>query len=341
MNAGSRRRRFAGLSLVAVVVSLAAACAPVPNPAPSPGPERPTDLRPFSSSAWLYQQVRNPVSGMGDFTYGTEIAAEVVKYYGHVSVNTYQFAPTVYRVGAAQPTMTVTPYDCQGRGTIDPGFAEPMQSVPIPTDAVIPADADASVTVWQASTDTIWELWRARIVDSAWQACWGGRLDHASSNLGTFAAPYGATASGIPLLAGLVTPADLASGHIDHAIAIGVVKTRRGVISWPATRTDGTTSGATAIPEWQRLRLDPSIDLSKLDLSPLARMVAEAMQTYGVIVRDTSGSVSVYFESATPYRAAGLADPYVPYYGGKPKYAQFDGVPWGRLQALPLSYGMP
>jgi hypothetical protein len=70
-------------------------------------------------------------------------------------------------------------------------------------------------------------------------------------------------------------------------------------------------------------------------------MVARALQEYGAIVRDTSGSVSVYAQNTNTFTAQGLGDPYAVYYGGKPKWAQLDGIPWAKVQTLPLDYGRP
>jgi hypothetical protein len=180
-------------------------------------------------------------------------------------------------------------------------------------------------------------MWKTRRVDGQWQACWGGRIEHASVGNGTFAFPYGATGSGISLLAGLLTVDDLRRGRVDHALAIGVGSTLAGRFSWPANRTDGRSRGADAIPVGQRLRLDPSIDVGRLGLSPLGRMVALALQRYGAIVRDTTiGAVVVYAQYPT---GADTAASYEAFYGGTPHWAQFDKIPWDRLQAMPDNYG--
>jgi hypothetical protein len=213
--------------------------------------------------------------------------------------------------------------------------------VPLPATTPLPTDSDAHVSVWQPSTDTVWELWKTRRVGTDLQACWGGRIDHASTSIGTFTFPYGGTATGISTIAGLITPGDLASGHIDHAISMGVVRTLAKTFSWPANRTDGRSTTVDSIPEGQRLRLDPTIDLSTLPLTPFGRMIAQALQTYGAIVRDTSGAVTVYAQNRSTFMADGSPDPYTPYYGGKAKANQLDAIPWDRLQTLPLDYGRP
>jgi len=300
----------------------------------------PPIARPFAPTSPWYTPVPvdAPVVADGN-RYGGEIASEVLEFYGHASLNTNKYAPTVIQVEADHPTVAVAYWNCQNKAKVPTGFVTQMDAVPLPPATPVPTDSDAHVVVWQPATDTVWELWKTRRVGEEWQACYGGRLDDASQSTGTFPFPWGGTASGISTLAGLVTPDDLARGRIDHAISIGVVRTAPGIVSWPANRTDGKTDAPSAIPEGQRLRLDPAVDVASLRLTPLGRMVARALQRYGAIVRDTSGAVSVYAQHTNTALALGLPDPYVAYYGGKPKYAQLDGIPWDRLQTLPLGYG--
>jgi hypothetical protein len=297
--------------------------------------------RVFAASSPWYQAVpRQQPVGVDAFAFGQEIAAEISGGYGHASFNTYKYAPVVYTVAANAPTVAVGMWNCQDKAQLDDGLVEQLSAVPIPADAIIPPDSDAHVAVWQPATDTVWEMWRARRVGEGWEACWGGRLDHASTSIGTFAFPYGATASGWSLLAGLVTPDDLRSGTIDHALAISVGSVRAETVSWPANRTDGKSDAPNSIPAGQRLRLDPSVDVASLAVTPLGRMVATALQRYGAIVRDSSpGSVSVYAQYPDPTLKAAGVDPYLAFYGGRPKYEQLDGIPWDRLVVLPVGYG--
>jgi hypothetical protein len=344
----SERRVVRGIAVAVVVASLAAV---VGSSAAGAGTRlrrhrsattaaAPPVAQPFSPTSPWYTVVPDdaPVVDDGD-RYGHEIASEIAEFYGHASLNTSKYAPTVVKVGADQPTVTVQYWNCQNKTTPQDAFAAQVAAVPLPDDTPVPTDSDAHVAVWQPATDTVWELWKTRHLDGQWQACWGGRLDSASTSNGTFPFPYGGTATGISTLAGLVTPEELARGEIDHALAIGVVRTALGTFVSPANRTDGKTDDPAAIPEGQRLRLDPGVDVSKLPLTPLGRMVALALQRYGAIVRDTSGSVSVYAQNTNTWLATGAPDPYVAYYGGKPKWAQLDGIPWARLQTLPPGSG--
>jgi hypothetical protein len=295
-----------------------------------------------AGSPWYRRVPTDAPSDPGGFAYGQALATTITTGYRHAALNTTKYSPAVYTVPAGQPARAVAMWNCQNKPKLDDGLIAQLAAVPIPDTAVVPPDSDAHVVVWQPSADTLWEMWKTRLVDGQWQACWGGKLDHASQSDGTFAFPYGATATGISLVAGLVTLDDLRSGRIDHAIALGVDGTRKGVVSWPANRTDGRSVAADSVVEGQRLRLDPTVDVASLPLTPLGRMLATALQQYGAIVRDTTlGSVTVYAENSLPVTPPGSPDPYGAFYGGKPKYAQLDGIPWDRLVALPVDYGEP
>jgi hypothetical protein len=63
----------------------------------------------------------------------------------------------------------------------------------------------------------------------------------------------------------------------------------------PATWSDGSTAGG--IPEGALIRLDPTLDLSTLNLTRFQLMFAKALQTYGAYNDDNAGSLTVYAES--------------------------------------------
>jgi hypothetical protein len=292
-------------------------------------PAQATSGRPFSPSSFWYAPLANapqPATGA--------IASQVRRYYGTVAVNTVRYSPTVYTVGASQVAAPVTQWDCQHKGWLDRSLALQWAAVPIPPDAVVGNDNDAHLVVWQPSTDTVWEFWKARKVNGLWQACWGGRLSSASTSAGVFRAPYGATATGLSLLGGLITLDDLRSGTIDHAIAMSLPLTRRGVIVPPANRSDGWSYDPDAVAEGTRLRLDPTLDLSTLRLTPVGQMIATAIQKYGVVIRDTSGGVTVYAENPLPMMTNGQPNPYAEFFKGVPTYALLKGVPWDRMQVV-------
>jgi hypothetical protein len=202
--------------------------------------------------------------------------------------------------------------------------------VPIPPDAREAAGNDRHLTVYQPSTDTLWEFWLARREADGWHARWGGKMTGVSRNPGYFPNPLGATATSLPLLGGLMTIKELQAGRVDHALALGIPNTAAGEVRWPAQRGDGRTSGPGAIPQGTHFRIDPNLDLSRLNLSPLGLTVARAAQRYGIVVRDTAGCVVFYAEDpiATPGR------PYDAIFRGQYPHQALGGFPWEHLQVV-------
>ena len=212
-------------------------------------------------------------------------------------MDTYQYSVPVYVVGPNQATQHVT------LDVYAPDLQAEFDSVPIPSTAQAAAGTDEHMTVWQPSTDKLWEFWHMQQESDGWHARWGGEMDNVSTSPGYFTHSgitndWGATATGLPLLGGLVTEADLQRGYINHALAISIVETEPNCWSWPAQRTDGayTTAGITPIPEGARFRLNPTINVASLNLPPLDAMLAQAAQTYGIVIRDKGGAVSFYGE---------------------------------------------
>ena len=146
---------------------------------------------------------------------------------------------------------------------------------------------------------------------------------------------WGATASSLPIEAGLITLADLASGQINHAIAIEIPAAEAPVHYCPAQRTDGNDTSPGAIPEGAHFRLDPALDLSTISMPPITRMIATAAQRYGLIVNDqTAWNVSFRAEDPTPLIQAGQPNPYTTYFGGQSPTQFLSYFPWSRLQLL-------
>lgn len=216
-------------------------------------------------------------------------------------INTYAYSTPVYTVRASQARVPVT-LDVAPTNASAAQLARTFRAgIPIPADARPAPGTDADLVVWQPATDTMWEMWIARRVGDAWHARWGGRLDDVSKNPGYFTDPsdWGTAATSLALVGGIIRISDLHAGRIDHALGISIPQARSGVVAWPAQRTDGSLSNADAIPEGTRFRLDPRLNLNKLNLPPLTRMIAQAAQRYGIFVRDQSGVVAFYGEQNT------------------------------------------
>jgi hypothetical protein len=192
-----------------------------------------------------------------------------------------------------------------------------------------------TMVVWQPATDTLWEFWQMRRTADGWHAVWGGRMSHVSSSPGYYRDNPGwsAGATGLSWLGGLIRISELRAGHIDHALAIAIPRTRASWYAWPAMSTDGNVDDPNAIPEGTHFRLDPNLDIDALRLPPVTRMIAKAAQRYGMVVRDRGGAIAFYGEDPTPTGT----DPYEGsggFYGGMWPDRLLADFPWSRLQVL-------
>ncbi len=271
-------------------------------------------------------------------------AAAVRNVFPAVAAGTY--STPVYVVGAKQRRVPVTLDTGSWGASLQAVLA---QGVPIPPRARPAAGTDGHLTVYQPAKDSLWEFWRAVRRADGWHASWGGAMQDVSTNAGFYSSSswrglrasegwnWGATASSLPVAAGLVTAKELRIGRIEHALAASTPDACAGIFAWPAQRTDGGRQGADCIPEGALLRLDPTVDVDALRLPRVARMLAHAAQTYGIIVRDTtSGSFSFYAEDIATAGAAAYVGKHN-IWGGVPAWKALDGFPWRRLQVLAMT----
>jgi hypothetical protein len=234
--------------------------------------------------------------------------------------NLVSYAVPIYYADPSTPRHSVSCTADWGRCPFD-GY-----EVPIPDGAEPSPGTDAAMIVVDESTRQIFELWQVRRGGGQRTASWGG-----VSNLDGSGWGGGATGSGASRLGGIIQVEEIQQGYIPHALAVATDTVCANTFRPPATKTDGRSSRSDCIPEGARLRLDPSVDVDGLAVSPAARMVARAMQVYGAYVVDATHAVfNVTFEMANTdgigdvYRQAGLTGDYDPLHG----------VPWDRLQVI-------
>ena len=96
-----------------------------------------------------------------------------------------------------------------------------------------------------------------------------------------------ADAAGLPILAGLVRYDEVAAGQIRHAIRITFSRTQAGYIL-PATHFASSRTDPDLPAMGLRLRLKAGYDVAQL--TGQARVIAVAMQRYGVIVADNGSN---------------------------------------------------
>lgn len=238
-------------------------------------------------------------------------------------INTHEYSVPVVRVSR---TVRTVPVRVGWRG----GTTRTVRA-PIPPGLRPAAGTDRHAVVYQPSTDRMWEFWLLERDGTRWRAGAAGYFPRASRSRGVIAAPNGATASGLALAGGLIRPAELRRGRIAHALALGIPEPRRAEMAAPATRTDGNTARTTAIPLGARLRIDPSVNLAALNLPEPTLTLARAAQEYGIVVRDTSGSVSFYAQDVRG------SSPYGALFRGRSPAQVLARFPWQHLQVLRMS----
>lgn len=286
----------------------------------------------------------DPTSAVRIAAFVAEVRSEVVHGSGPWISETSYSTP-FYSVGASQARVRVH---------LDAGsWAASLQQVfnsgvPIPAGAKPAAGTDRHMTIYQPSSDTLWEFWGARLAEDGWHAKWGGAMQHVSSNAGYYTSSawpglkspagynWGSTATSLPVIGGTIRIDDLRHGVINHALALDIPRPCARVFTWPAQRTDGLSNAPDCIPEGARLRLDPTFDVEAAQMPPITRILARAAQRYGIIVRDqTTRDVGFYAEDPTPTGS----DPYhgsSGFYGGLSPWRFLPEFPWEHLQLMPL-----
>ncbi len=211
--------------------------------------------------------------------------------------------------------------------------------VPIPpsASALVSGKGDSPLLLYQPSTDTEWEFWEAEYSASAgWTACNGGELTNLSTSSGTFpgADGFGLAGSGISYLGTAITEADVQSGSIDHAIAMDAnVNDCNGYVA-PATRGDCPYSPG-QVSEGSFLRFPTSLAMPS-GLTPFAQMVFKAVQSYGAVITDQSGGVSIQAENGYDWTYEGHSgtDPITASWDGNAEDAALGGMPWSKLEVV-------
>jgi hypothetical protein len=172
---------------------------------------------------------------------------------------------------------------------------------PLPPNAAIEGGAHATgdrhVIVVDHATCADYELYAAYPQDGGryWTAGSGAIFNLRSDRL----RPAGwtsADAAGLPILPGLARYDEVAHGVIDHALRFTAPCTEAAYV-YPARHDAATCSGADRPPMGLRVRLKASVDIAGLPYQ--ARVVAQALKTYGMILADNG---SPWYISGAPDR---------------------------------------
>ena len=186
-----------------------------------------------------------------------------------------------------------------------------VRNVPIPEDAQPGEDSDARMIIIDTVTHTEYNLSKARRTATGWET---GTVSIYNTRWDGTPIMHSSRGSGIPALAGLLRPWEIRQGRIEHALAFGYTEPAAEKCVFPASKTDGDSTIPFAVPEGARLQLDPSLteeDFDRMGLDRAGKIIARALQEYGMILVDHSGSFKIYVEDLinNPYAREDWSDP--------------------------------
>jgi hypothetical protein len=166
---------------------------------------------------------------------------------------------------------------------------------PIPTNPLIEGGSDRHILLVDRDACRLYELYDARQVNGTWAAGSGATWDLTSNALrpDTWTS---ADAAGLPILPGLVRYDEVAAGAIRHALRFTTNHTRESYI-YPARHEAGESTSTSLPPMGLRVRLRAGYDTSRF--SPAARVIADALARYGMILAD----------NGSPWYITGTSDP--------------------------------
>src|SRR3954447_24016855 len=245
-----------------------------------------------------------------------------------------QYTIPVYVFDASTPRTKVringyySTYDRGDRSRVGHG-ENPVVTVPNPAGAQSGVGSDGQIVLWDPKTGTEYGFWQwRRSEDGTIEAENGYRYHTGPSYGGRFADGLAGRGGGMPYFAGLVRKWEIQQGHVDHALAFAY-DSPSGEFVFPASKSDGGDFGGVKgadIPEGARLQLNPALtnaDFARWGLNRTARILARAMQRYGMIVVDHSGSSKVYLEDRRTAK-----------WGSDVKRSMLSRIPWNQFRVL-------
>jgi len=173
----------------------------------------------------------------------------------------------------------------------DPGpYAVPLNA---PIEGGANSTGDRHAIAIDTTNCVLYELYRAFPQSSSWQADSGAIFDLASNALrpSTWTS---ADAAGLPIMPGLLSYAEVASGEIKHAIRFTVPQSRRAFV-WPARHYASSLTGTQYPRMGERFRLKASYNISGYPAD--VQVILRAMKKYGIILADNG---SAWYLSGIP-----------------------------------------
>lgn len=309
---------------------------PVPTPTPvvTPIPSGATlgEIRPYDdTSPWNIPISDVPTLDAKSSAYITAISDNNLP----LTSDPDQFTIPIYFFDSTTPLKTVkmggyySTYDAGDNSRVGHGFAPTITGIPIPANAVQSSGSDGQIVIWNPTDGTEYSFWQfVANADGTYSATNGYRYHTTNGYFGRFADGLAGRGAGTPYFAGLVRPWEITQGHIDHALAFAY-HAPSAEFRYPASKSDGGNFGGitgTDIPEGARLQLNPTltdVDFTAWGLSPEAKIIARALQQYGMYIIDNSGSSKIYIEDRiTAHWSANITRSLV------------SGIPWNQFRVV-------
>lgn len=204
-------------------------------------------------------------------------------------------------------TVTCTRFPC-GVAGITGEDTRALYNVPMPSGARPDPSDDGHLVIYDPAKAAAWEFFRASysVEKDEWEAEGGIRWDLNGKGVDDVGEPGTAVGGGTPMLGTIVTPDEVrealrnGTGVIPHVLSGGYDSPRTDCFVTPLVKTSDADDGRQwAIPEGAILRLDPSVDVTTLDLTPAAEVIARTLQIYGMVIRDDTGAFTVHVENTS------------------------------------------
>jgi hypothetical protein len=198
-------------------------------------------------------------------------------------VNAGQYSHPIVRASATDPMATF-----RRAGHADVQYRVPSSARPA-------SGTDAHLHVVDPSGRWVDESWLTRGANPSWTTGYHVRTDLHGPGVGQ----GGVRAYGGSAIGGLIRQWELDAGRIRHALALAIdgFQLAQGAV-WPATSQDGnaSTSYSGRNPMGTLAAIPPSVDVTRLGLSPTGLVVARALQDYGAYVVDRSSAFTFFAE---------------------------------------------
>jgi hypothetical protein len=174
-------------------------------------------------------------------------------------------------------------------------YADESDKGPYPIPRNVPVEGypghadqgDRHVLIVDRDACRLYELSGMSKQNGTWSG-WSGAIWNLRSNALRPAGWTSADAAGLPILPGLARwDGDAATGAIKHALRFTAERTRRAYI-YPARHYASSSTDPALPPMGLRVRLKAGVNIT--NLPPQARIVAQAMKTYGLILADNGSN---------------------------------------------------